>query len=136
MPDVTPGPVAVDTMGGDHGPAAVVAGAVAAVRAAGVVASARLRLRGQQGVMRPAIAVTLPTRPRPTVLLDAGATVDAKPEMLAQFATLGTAYAQLTLGVERPRVGLLSIGVEPGKGSKATRRAHELLTATAAAAAA
>jgi glycerol-3-phosphate acyltransferase PlsX len=208
MPDATPGPVAVDTMGGDHGPAEVVAGAVAAARTegvrlvlvgdgptihdlltehavageipiahaedalamhegalasrrkprssiatccqlirggraaamvsagttAGVVASARLRLRGQQGVARPAIAVTLPTRPRPTVLLDAGATVDAKPEMLAQFAALGTAYAQLTIGVERPRVGLLSIGVEPGKGSKATRRAHELLTATAAAA--
>jgi glycerol-3-phosphate acyltransferase PlsX len=207
MPDVTPGPVAVDTMGGDHGPAAVVAGAVAAARAegvglvlvgdgptvqellekhgaadeipiahaedalamhegalaswrkpkssiaiccrlirrgqaaamvsagttAGVVASARLRLRGQQGVMRPAIAVTLPTRPRPTVLLDAGATVDAKPEMLAQFAALGTAYAQVAIGVELPRVGLLSIGVEPGKGSRVTRRAHELLAATEAA---
>ena len=203
MPDISPGPVAVDTMGGDHGPAAVVAGAVAAARAngvrlilvgdgptiydlltehgaagevpiahaaetlsmeegalasrrkprssiaiccrlirsgqasamvsagttAGVVSTAGLRLRAQHGVMRPAIAVTLPTRPRPTVLLDAGATTDAKPEMLAQFAALGTAYAQVALGVAEPRVGLLTIGVEPGKGNKLTRRAYELLAA-------
>jgi glycerol-3-phosphate acyltransferase PlsX len=64
------------------------------------------------------------------VLLDAGVTADAKPEMLVQFAALGTAYAQVALGVEEPRVGLLTIGVEPGKGNKMIRRAHELLAAT------
>ncbi len=100
---------------------------VSAGSTGGVVATSRLRLRGQPGVMRPALAVVLPTRPRPTVLLDAGATADPKPEMLVQFATLGTAYARIRLGVESPRVGLLTIGEEAGKGNKLTRRAHELL---------
>jgi glycerol-3-phosphate acyltransferase PlsX len=100
---------------------------VSAGSTGGVVATSRLRLRGQPGVARPAIAVVLPTRPRPTVLLDAGATADAKPEMLVQFETLGTAYARIRLGVESPRVGLLTIGEEAGKGDKLTRRAHELL---------
>lgn len=101
---------------------------VSAGSTAGVVATSRLRLKGQQGVMRPAIAVTLPTRPRPTILLDAGATADVKPETLVQFAALGTAYAQILLGLERPAVGLLNIGAEPGKGDKLARRAHELLS--------
>jgi phosphate acyltransferase len=101
---------------------------VSAGSTGGVVATSRLRLRGQTGVARPAIAVVLPTRPRPTVLLDAGATADAKPEMLVQFAMLGTAYARIRLGVESPRVGLLTIGEEAGKGNKLTRRAHELLS--------
>jgi glycerol-3-phosphate acyltransferase PlsX len=107
-----------------HASALVSAGSTGAV-----VATSRLRLRGQPGVTRPAIAVVLPTRPRPTVLLDAGATADAKPEMLVQFAMLGTAYARILLGTESPRVGLLTIGEEAGKGNKLTRRAHELLTA-------
>jgi glycerol-3-phosphate acyltransferase PlsX len=77
--------------------------------------------------MRPGLAVVLPTRPGRTVLIDAGATADPKPEMLVQFGQLGVAYAQLTLGVAAPRVGLLTIGTEPGKGNKFTRRAHELL---------
>lgn len=101
---------------------------VSAGSTGGVVATSRLRLRGQPGVARPAIAVVLPTRPRPTVLLDAGATADAKPEMLVQFATLGTAYARIRLGVKAPRVGLLTIGEEAGKGNKLTKRAHELLS--------
>ncbi|MFC4056389.1 phosphate acyltransferase PlsX [Actinomadura syzygii] len=100
---------------------------VSAGSTAGVVATSRLRLKGQQGVLRPAIAVTLPTRPRPTILLDAGATADVKPEGLVQFAALGTAYAQILLGLERPTVGLLNIGAEPGKGDKVAKRAHELL---------
>jgi glycerol-3-phosphate acyltransferase PlsX len=77
--------------------------------------------------MRPGLAVVLPTRPGRTVLIDAGATADPKPEMLVQFGQLGVAYAQLMLGVPAPRVGLLTIGAEPGKGNKFTRRAHELL---------
>ncbi|NKZ07725.1 phosphate acyltransferase PlsX [Actinomadura latina] len=100
---------------------------VSAGSTAGVVATSRLRLKGQQGVLRPAIAVTLPTRPRPTILLDAGATADVKAETLVQFAALGTAYAQILLGPDRPTVGLLNIGAEPGKGNKLARRAHELL---------
>lgn len=105
------------------------AAVVSAGSTAGVVTTGRLRLRGQQGVLRPAIAVVLPTRPEPTVLLDAGATADAKPEMLVQFAHLGVAYGEVGLGMRDPRVGLLTIGVEAEKGNKLARRAHELLSA-------
>src|SRR6202043_122490 len=103
------------------------AAVVSAGSTGGIVATARLRLRSQPGVLRPGLAVVLPTRPGRTVLIDAGATADPKPEMLVQFGQLGVAYAQLTLGVPAPRVGLLTIGTEPGKGNKFTRRAHELL---------
>ncbi|WP_283139045.1 phosphate acyltransferase PlsX [Rhizohabitans arisaemae] len=102
---------------------------VSAGSTGGVVATGRLRLRGLHGVLRPAIAVVLPTRPGRTVLLDAGANADAKPEMLVQFAHLGVAYAQAAFAVERPRVGLLTIGEEAVKGNKLVRRAHELLAA-------
>jgi glycerol-3-phosphate acyltransferase PlsX len=95
----------------------------------GIVATARLRLRSLPGVLRPALAAVLPTRPLPTVLLDVGAIADPKPEMLFQFAQLGAAYAQTAFGVGKPRVGLLTIGTEPGKGNKLARRAYELLSA-------
>ncbi|MGO8888750.1 MAG: phosphate acyltransferase PlsX [Streptosporangiaceae bacterium] len=103
------------------------AAVVSAGSTGGIVATARLRLRSLPGVLRPGLAVVLPTRPGRTVLIDAGATADPKPEMLVQFGQLGVAYAQLTLGVPAPRVGLLTIGTEPAKGNKFTRRAHELL---------
>jgi phosphate acyltransferase len=102
---------------------------VSAGSTAAVVATARLRLRILPGVLRPAIAVALPTRPVPTVLIDAGAIADPKPEMLAQFAQLGTAYSEVAFGLADPTVGLLSIGAEPGKGNKLAKRAHELLSA-------
>lgn len=102
---------------------------VSAGSTAAVVATARLRLRNVPGVQRPAIAVALPTLPHPTVLIDAGAIADPKPEMLAQFAQLGSAYAEVAFGITAPRVGLLSIGAEPGKGNKLARRAYELLSA-------
>ena len=195
------GPVVLDAMGGDHGPAELVAGAVAAVRqhgaqiilaghaqplldllrrcgaatevevvhapdvipmgdsgvglrsqpgtsaavACGLVASGRAvamvsagstggtvatalaRLGCVPGVARPAIAVLLPATPHPVVLLDAGATADPTPDMLAQFAVLGTAYAATVLGIESPTVGLLTIGSEPGKGNRLARRAQPLL---------
>lgn len=109
-----------------HGEAAAL---VSAGSTGGIVATARLRLRSLHGVLRPAIAVVLPTRPTPTVLLDAGATADAKPEMLVQFAHLGAAYAEVVFGIERPRIGLLNIGAEEGKGNKIARRAYDLLAA-------
>jgi glycerol-3-phosphate acyltransferase PlsX len=108
-------------------------GQASAVMSAGstaaIVALARLRLRNLPGVLRPALAVALPTQPTPTVLIDAGAIADPKPEMLAQFAQLGSAYAEMAFGIEEPRVGLLSIGAEPGKGNKLSKRAYELLSA-------
>ena len=93
------------------------------------MASARHRLLPLPSVPRPGLAVVLPTHPKPTVLIDAGATADPKPEMLVQFGQLGVAYAQIALGIAGPRVGLLTIGAEPGKGNALTRRAHELLAA-------
>jgi glycerol-3-phosphate acyltransferase PlsX len=94
-----------------------------------IVGSARHRLLPLAGVPRPGLAVVLPTHPKPSVLIDAGATADPKPEMLVQFGHLGVAYAQIALGTPAPKVGLLTIGAEPGKGNALTRRAHELLTA-------
>jgi glycerol-3-phosphate acyltransferase PlsX len=105
------------------------AAVVSAGSTAGIVATARLRLRSLPGLMRPGLAVVLPTGPKPTLLVDAGAIADPKPEMMLQFAQLGVAYAQVAFGVEDPRVGLLTIGTEPVKGNRLTRRAHELLTA-------
>ncbi len=106
------------------------AGAVMSAGSTGaIVATAQMRLRPLAGVSRPALAVALPTRPYPTVLIDAGAIADPKPEMLVQFAQLGIAYAEVAFGIAEPRVGLLTIGVEPGKGNKLAKRAHELLDA-------
>ena len=105
------------------------AAVVSAGSTGGIVATARLRLRSVPGLLRPALAVVLPTRPTPTVLVDAGAIADPKPETLLQFAQLGVAYAQVAHGIAEPTVGLLSIGEEPGKGNKLIRRAHELLAA-------
>jgi len=105
------------------------AGAVMSAGSTGaIVATAKLRLRLLPGVARPALAVVLPTRPTPTVLIDAGAIADPTPEMLVQFAQLGVAYAEVAFGIAEPRVGLLTIGAEPGKGNKLARRGHELLS--------
>ena len=82
------------------------------------------------GVDRPALATTIPTRARPAVLLDAGASVECRPQHLLQFAIMGSVYARLALTIERPRVGLLSIGEEASKGNELTREAHRLLKAS------
>ncbi|GAA0561722.1 phosphate acyltransferase [Actinomadura livida] len=100
----------------------VSAGSTGAVVTCAVRAFAR-----REGVLRPALAVALPTVTGSTVLVDAGGTSDPTPEMLAQFALLGTAYARNVLGVRDPSVGLLSIGAEPGKGNRLARGAARLL---------
>jgi len=190
-------PIAVDAMGGDHAPDAIVAGAVQAahdgipvvlvgpadlpdrvdtgglelieaseviemdddpahgvrrkkdstlVRAAEAVrdgrasamvsagntgatmASALLRMGRIPGVGRPAIATIIPVPGgRPTVLLDAGANAEVQAEWLVQFAQMGSIFAQLRLEIDRPRVGLLSIGEEPGKGDTLRKEAYDLL---------
>jgi glycerol-3-phosphate acyltransferase PlsX len=81
------------------------------------------------GVDRPALATAIPTRRRPAVLLDAGASVECRPQHLLQFAIMGAVYARVALGVPRPRIGLLSIGEEETKGNELTREAHRLLKA-------
>ncbi len=196
--------VAVDAMGGDHAPEAVVAGAVAAARELGaeiVLTGAEARLRQElsrhrtdgcsieivdapeviemhespamalrrkkhasiviaidqlragrvkavvsaghtgaalgaallglgriPGVDRPAIATVIPTLgPTPTILVDAGATVDCKPRHLQQFALMGIVYANRVLGITTPRIGILSNGAEEGKGNDLTNRTAALL---------
>jgi len=195
--------IAVDAMGGDHGPAVVVEGAVAAVRETGasiilvgdqaavarevarlgagnldlevrhasqVVGMAEtpsLALRRKRdsslrvaaelvrdgkaaafisagntgaamaismfvigvlrGIDRPAIATVLPNLRRYTVLLDVGANVAPKPWHLFQYAVMGHVYARDILGIDRPRVGLLSVGEEEGKGNDLTREVYEQL---------
>ena len=192
-------PVAVDAMGGDHAPDAIVAGALQAasdgipvvlvgpadlgarvdigglelieaseviemdddpahgvrrkkdstlVRAAEAVrdgrasamvsagntgatmASALLRMGRISGVGRPAIATIIPVPGgRPTVLLDAGANAEVQAEWLVQFAQMGSIFAQQRLDIAEPRVGLLSIGEEPGKGDSLRKEAFDLLSA-------
>jgi glycerol-3-phosphate acyltransferase PlsX len=82
------------------------------------------------GVDRPALAPVLPTRRGAAVLLDAGATVECRPAHLLQFGVMGSAYARVALGIDRPRVGLLSIGEEASKGNELTREAHALFKAS------
>jgi glycerol-3-phosphate acyltransferase PlsX len=80
------------------------------------------------GVDRPCLASVMPTMSgRPTVLLDVGANVDCKAEHIAQFAVMGSVYAEEVLGVPRPRVGVLSVGEEEGKGSIAIKEAAQAL---------
>jgi glycerol-3-phosphate acyltransferase PlsX len=79
------------------------------------------------GVDRPAIAAVLPNLRGFTVLLDAGANVDPKPKHLLQFAVMGHVYARDILGYANPRVGLLSVGEEEGKGNDLTKEAYEEL---------
>lgn len=80
-----------------------------------------------RGVDRPALAATIPTRGRPAVLLDVGASVECRPQHLLHFAIMGSVYARVAFGIESPRVGLLSIGEEETKGNELTREAHQLL---------
>ena len=94
-----------------------------------MLAACLLELRRIPGVRRPAIAVTIPARRRPSVLLDSGANADARPEDLVQFAYMGAVFAEEILGVADPEVRLLSIGEEAEKGNQLTLEAHRLLAA-------
>lgn len=196
--------IAVDAMGGDHAPAAVIAGAVAAARAYGipvtltgpeeavsrglaehgppppdleivyasdvigmaehvsagtrhrrdssiavgvglvkageaaaffsagntaaVMSLATLMLGRQSGIERPALSTVFPCVTGRFLLLDVGANADARPQQLVQFAEIGRAYAERVLQIANPRVGLLNIGEEPGKGNDLARAVHERLS--------
>jgi phosphate acyltransferase len=92
------------------------------------MAASLLRLGRIKGVARPAIAVPFPVLgSTPTILLDCGANADCRPEWLVQFAVLGTVYSRVRYGVVRPRVGVLTIGEEAGKGNTLIKAACELL---------
>jgi glycerol-3-phosphate acyltransferase PlsX len=92
----------------------------------------QLRIGRAPGVHRPALALTLPVPGRPVTLLDVGANADVRPEILVQFAFMGAAYASAVLGVERPRVGLLSNGSEAERGSQLVLETHARLVAKCA----
>lgn len=114
--------VAAEHVAAGHAAALVTAGHTGAAVVAAHAAFGMLT-----GVDRPALAPTVPTRGGSAVLIDAGATVVCKPSYLLQFGVMGAVYARTWLGVERPRVGLLSIGEEETKGNELTREAHRLL---------
>ena len=104
---------------------------VSAGNTGAMLAACFLELRRLPGVARPAIAVVIPAKKGPTVLIDAGANADARPEHLLQFAHMGSVFAQEVLDVPEPEVRLLSIGEEPEKGNQLTLEAHGLLAASA-----
>ena len=105
--------------------AVISAGNTGAMLAAGL-----LNLRRIPGVLRPAIAVPIPTEKGPSLLLDAGANADARPEHLLQFGLMGAIFARELLEIARPDVRLLSIGEEAAKGNALTLEAHALLAAS------
>ena len=102
--------------------AVVSAGSTGAAMAASLFGLGRIH-----GVTRPAIAVTIPTMKKPVVLIDGGANSESTPEMLAQFASMGVAYAKLNLDIENPKVGILSIGEEEGKGNTLVKDTYPIL---------
>jgi len=91
------------------------------------MAAATFGLRRLRGVQRPALAVQLPIPGKPVLFLDVGANVEVRAQHLVQFAFLGAAFSEAVLGVDRPRVGLLSVGEEAGKGREEVVAAHTLL---------
>jgi phosphate acyltransferase len=105
--------------------AIVSAGNTGAVLAAGL-----LEIRRLPDVHRPAIAVPLPAIGGTSILIDAGANADARPEHLVQFGHMGAVFAQEILGVAEPTVALLSIGEEPDKGNRLARETHPMLAAS------
>jgi glycerol-3-phosphate acyltransferase PlsX len=91
------------------------------------LAAATLAVKRLKGVHRPALGVLLPIPAKPVLLLDCGANVEVRPEHLVQFAYMGSAFMEAVMGVERPSVGLLSVGAESGKGTPDVLEARERL---------
>jgi glycerol-3-phosphate acyltransferase PlsX len=101
----------------------VTSGSTGAALAAGL-----FHLKRMRGVHRPAVAVRIPIPGRAVLILDCGANVDSRPEWLVQFAYMGAAYMEAVYGVERARVGLLSVGEEPKKGTDEVVEANRVLS--------
>ncbi len=114
--------VCAELVGEGHAVAMVTAGNTGA---AWVAAKARIGLI--DGIERPALAAMLPSAKGHTLVLDVGATIECRPEHLLRFALMGSIYADAVLGVENPRVGLISVGEEEGKGGRRVREQHEAL---------
>jgi glycerol-3-phosphate acyltransferase PlsX len=102
--------------------ALVAGGSTGAALAAGL-----FNIRRASGIYRPALAIPLPVPGKPVTLLDVGANAESRAEHLVQFAFMGAALAQVVLGIDQPRIGLLSNGEEEMKGTPLVREAHEAL---------
>src|SRR5581483_6455465 len=136
---VATGTIGMDEKPADAGRAKPDSSLVAACRAVGdgdadavvsagdtgaMLAACLLEVRRLPGVFRPAIAVVIPARRGPSVLIDSGANAESRAEHLLQFGTMGAIFAREILGIDAPSVGLLSIGEEPEKGDQLTLEAH------------
>jgi glycerol-3-phosphate acyltransferase PlsX len=114
--------LAVDAVAQGSSDAVVAAGSTGAAMASSLFGLGRI-----QGIDRPAIAVTLPTMKKPIVLIDAGANSNCSPEMLYQFAIMGSTFSKNVLGIENPRIGVLNIGEEAGKGNELAQTTYKML---------
>lgn len=114
--------VALDLVKNDEAGACVSAGNTGAL-----ISASQIKLKRIKGVSRPAIATVFPNKKGRMVVLDVGANADCRPEFLDHFAILGSKYAEIALDIKNPKVGLLNIGSEEGKGNELTREAYEIL---------
>ena len=114
--------LAVDAVAKGSSDAVVAAGSTGAAMASSLFGLGRI-----PGIERPAIAVTLPTMKKPIVVIDTGANSSCTPQMLKQFAIMGLKFSKNVLGVENPRVGVLNIGEEAGKGNELAQNTYKLL---------
>jgi phosphate acyltransferase len=113
-----------------EGPAVDAADAMVSLGSTGAtLAAAVFTLTRLPGVKRPPLAAVVPASQGPVVFLDAGATVERTPELLRSFALVGAAFAAVRLGLDAPRIGLLTVGEEAGKGDAVRKDVHEQLTA-------
>ena len=101
---------------------------VSAGHTGAAVAATKVRLRTLEGVDRPALATAMPAVGGKNILIDVGANTDCTPMNLAQFAVMGELHAQLTFGLESPRIGLLSVGGEDVKGNDLTKEVFKILS--------
>ncbi|MDA1008482.1 MAG: phosphate acyltransferase PlsX [Planctomycetota bacterium] len=102
-------------------------GVVSAGNTGACIAAAQMYMRRLPNVIRPGIAVTVPTFAGPVVLIDVGANIEPKPAHLAQYGIMGDLYARQILGIKSPRVALMNVGGEAGKGTGEMKEARELL---------
>ncbi|MFK4785831.1 phosphate acyltransferase PlsX [Fusobacterium sp. MFO224] len=100
---------------------------VSAGNTGALISASQLKLRRIKGILRPAIATVFPSKKGKIVFMDVGANADTKPEYINQFAIMGTEFAKEILKVDIPKVSLLNIGSEEGKGNEITRQAFDLL---------
>jgi glycerol-3-phosphate acyltransferase PlsX len=117
---------------GERGLAAPLDAVLSAGNTGACVTAAQMHMRRLPGVLRPGIAVTVPTFNGPVVVVDVGANIEPKPHHLAQYGVMGEVYARLILGIERPRVAMMNVGGEEGKGTAEMKQARELLRADTA----